>query len=257
MSGVAAALARVHEQIAGAAQRAGRSPSEVTLVAVSKTQPVALLAEALAAGQRDFGENRVQEAVAKYKELGTAARWHFVGRLQRNKIRHLVGWVDCIHSLDSAEHAVEIDRRADRPVEVLIEVNVAGEVSRGGIQPAELLPLLDQVAGLAHVQVAGLMAMAPVVASPDAARPYFRQLAGLREQAAAAFPALALHHLSMGMSQDYVVAVEEGATLVRVGEAIFGRRSTRPAAPGDEAPLDPDSGPYGQHAGNVEGKVTS
>ena len=224
------ALGRVREQIASAAERAGRRPEDVTLVAVSKTVPVAAIREAMAAGQRDFGENRVQEAVAKYKELGTEARWHFVGRLQRNKIKLLVGWVDLIHSLDRAELAAEADRRAGAgptPVKVLAEVNLSGEPARGGVAPEALPSLLEACAALPRVEVVGLMAMAPKVVDPEDARLSFRRLARLRDEASRRLPDMAIHHLSMGMSQDYAIAVEEGATLVRVGEAIFGRRSGR------------------------------
>ena len=221
---VAEGLARVRERMVAAAERAGRDPGEVTLVAVSKTQPAASIREAMAAGQRDFGENRVQEAAAKYKELGRDPCWHFVGRLQGNKIRQLVAWVDLIHSLDAAEHAVEIDRRATAPVEVLIEVNVSAAAGRGGVTPDALPTLLAAAGALPRVRVAGLMAMAPKLPEPALARPYFRQLAALADRAGREFPHLALRHLSMGMSQDYEVAIEEGATLVRVGEAIFGQR---------------------------------
>jgi pyridoxal phosphate enzyme (YggS family) len=230
VSQVAAALQRVRERIDAAAERAGRDPGGVTLVAVSKGHPPSLIREAIAAGQQDFGENRVQEAAAKYKELGTEVRWHFVGRLQRNKVKDLVGWVDLIHSVDRPELAAEIGNRAaatGAPQEVLAEVNVTGDRGRGGVMPAGLAPLLEEAATVAGVRVTGLMAMAPIVSSPEGARPYFRRLARLRDEAATRFPHLGIHHLSMGMSQDYEVAVEEGATLVRVGEAIFGRRPGR------------------------------
>jgi pyridoxal phosphate enzyme (YggS family) len=230
VSQVAAALQRVRERIDAAAGRAGRDPAGITLVAVSKSHPPAVIREAMAAGQRDFGENRVQEAAAKYKELGTEVRWHFVGRLQRNKVKDLVGWVDLIHSVDRQELAAEIGIRASAagaPQEVLAEVNVSGDPGRGGVREEDLGPLLEAAATVKGIRVTGLMAMAPVVSSPEGARPYFRRVARLRDQAATRFPQLDIHHLSMGMSQDYEVAVEEGATLVRVGEAIFGRRSGR------------------------------
>ncbi len=249
MSAVAGALSQVRERIGAAAQRAGRDPADVRLVAVSKTVPTAILADAIAAGQRDFGENRVQEAVAKYKELGTEVRWHFVGRLQRNKVKHLVGWVDLIHSLDRAELAAEIAHRAaavGTSQEVLAEVNVSGDPGRGGVMPEELPSLLEAVAPMRNVAVVGLMAMAPIVGDPEGARPYFRRVARLREEASQRFPDLAIHHLSMGMSQDYEIAVEEGATLVRVGEAIFGRRSGRERA---EEPGERDV----ESASNVRG----
>lgn len=225
MNGVAARLSHVRERIAAAAERAGRDPGEITLVAVSKLVPTARMREAMAAGQRDFGESRAQEAAAKYKEIGDAARWHFVGRLQRNKVRQLVGFVDLVHSLDRAELAAEIEKRAARPLEVLIEVNTTGESAKGGVLPEELPSIVEAAAGLTMVRLTGLMTMAPVVASPDEARPFFRKLAQMREDMRERFPALDFHHLSMGMSQDYEAGVEEGATIVRVGEAIFGPRS--------------------------------
>jgi pyridoxal phosphate enzyme (YggS family) len=250
VSQVAAALQHVRERIDAAASRAGRDPGGITLVAVSKGHPVQLIREAMAAGHRDFGENRVREAAAKYKELGTEVRWHFVGRLQRNKVRHLVGWVDLIHSLDRPELAEEIGNRAaatGAPQEVLVEVNVSGDPSRGGVIPEDLASLLEAVASVPGVRVTGLMAMAPIVSSPQVARPYFRRLARLRDEAVTKFPELSIRHLSMGMSQDYEVAVEEGATLVRVGEAIFGHRSGRIRA---EEPVGGDVDP----ASNVRGR---
>jgi len=230
VSEIAHNINQIRQRIRSAAERAGRQPEDVTLVAVSKAHPVALIREAIAAGQRDFGENRVQEAVAKYKELGTQVRWHFVGRLQRNKVKHLVGWVDLIHSLDRPELAAEIGNRmasTGATQEVLAEVNVSGDRGRGGVMPEGLVPLLESAASVPGVRVTGLMAMAPIVGSPEDARPYFRRVARLRDEAVMEFPELGIKHLSMGMSQDYEVAIEEGATLVRVGEAIFGHRPGR------------------------------
>jgi PLP dependent protein len=236
VSQVAGTLSHVRERIDAAAARAGRDPGGITLVAVSKGHPVSAIRDAIAAGHQDFGENRVQEAVAKYKELeaelgrepATELRWHFVGRLQRNKVKYLVGWVDLIHSLDRAELAAEIGNRAasnGAPQEVLAEVNVSGDRGRGGVMPDDLAPLLEAASSVPGVTVTGLMAMAPIVGSPQEARPFFRRVARLRDETVARFPQLGIRHLSMGMSQDYEIAVEEGATLVRVGEAIFGRRS--------------------------------
>ncbi|HLI56624.1 MAG TPA: YggS family pyridoxal phosphate-dependent enzyme [Actinomycetota bacterium] len=250
-SPIALRLAGVRERIAAAAERVGRDPAEVTLVAVSKGFDVASIRQALATGQRDLGENRVQEALAKYKEVGSllpgVARWHFIGRLQRNKAKYLVGWVHCIHSVDRLELASEIDRRAQdldgagggAGVEVLIEVNVSGEEAKGGVEPSALPPMLEAVAALPSLRVAGLMTMAPRVSLPDEARPYFRRLAGLRDEASRRYPELHLQHLSMGMSQDYEVAVEEGSTIVRIGEAIFGPRSGGPrdGGPRKEVPI--------------------
>ncbi|MGH2733605.1 MAG: YggS family pyridoxal phosphate-dependent enzyme [Actinomycetota bacterium] len=224
MSDIGTALRRVREEIAAAAERAGRDPREVRLVAVSKMVSPARMREAMAAGQRDFGENRVQEAVAKYREIGSEVHWHFVGRLQRNKVRFLTEFVDLIHSVDRMELVAEIERKTSGLMEVLVEVNTSGEAAKGGVSADRLPSLIEVFSSLGHVTVTGLATMAPVVASPEDARPYFRRLAALREEARQRFPQFDIRHLSMGMSQDYVVAVEEGATLVRIGEAIFGPR---------------------------------
>lgn len=230
---LAASLETVREQIARAAERGGRRAEDVVLVAVSKGVPTAAIREAMALGQLDFGENRVQEAAVKYKEIGEEARWHFVGRLQRNKIRRLVAFASVIHSLDRAELAEELSKRAHRATEVLVEVNTSEEPAKGGVLPASLPGLLEEVADLERLRITGLMTMAPRVADKEEARPCFRRLAVLGEMMRQRFPELPLAHLSMGMSQDYEVAVEEGATMVRIGEAIFGPRS--PAS-------DPDLG---------------
>lgn len=230
MSEVARRLQVVREEIARAAERAGRDPAAVTLVAVSKSVPVSRMREAVEAGQRDFGENRAREAAAKSAEL-EGVRWHFVGRLQRNKVRRLLGFVDVIHSVDRVELAAEIDATAGRPVEVLVEVNVSGEATKGGVKPAGLTSLLEQVSVMPNVRVSGLMTIAPQVADPEDARQCFRTLARLLEGARDRFPGMDIRHLSMGMSQDYAVAVEEGATMVRIGEAIFGVRGRQQPAP--------------------------
>lgn len=231
MVNVAHSLERVREVIASAADRAGRDPDEVTLVAVTKGVGADLIREAVVAGQRDFGENRVQEALEKLRELGAdPIRWHFVGRLQRNKIKHLVDFVSLIHSVDRVALAEEIGKRARRPIEVLIEVNCSSEPAKGGVAPQELPRLAEASAGIDGIRLVGLMTMAPVVTSADAARPYFQRLASLADDLRRRFPQLGIRHLSMGMSQDYAVAVEEGATMVRIGEAIFGPRSGPPMA---------------------------
>jgi pyridoxal phosphate enzyme (YggS family) len=224
MSDVGAALRRVREEIAAAAVRAGRDPGAIRLVAVSKMVPAARIREAIAQGQRDFGENRVQEVVGKRGELGNDLRWHFVGRLQRNKVRFLTEFVNIIHSVDRRELAEEIEKKSPGLTEVLVEVNTSGEASKGGVTPKRLPFLMEAFSGLEHVAVTGLSTVAPVVHFPEDARPYFRRLAALREETRRRFPQFEMKHLSMGMSQDYVVAVEEGATLVRIGEAIFGPR---------------------------------
>ena len=228
-----ASVASVRAGIDEAAVRSGRRPSDVTLVAVSKTFPVEVIREAYEAGQKDFGENRVQELAAKHAELGPEVRWHFVGRLQRNKVRQVVGTGAVVHSVDRLELAREISLRAGHPVRVLLEVNVSGEAQKGGVEPGELDRLTEGVLELPGLELVGLMTMAPRVPYPELTRPFFRELARLREGLAARYSA-SIHHLSMGMSQDYRVAVEEGATLVRVGESIFGRRSPRQAREGQD-----------------------
>jgi pyridoxal phosphate enzyme (YggS family) len=220
------ALVEVQARISAACHRAGRDPRQVTLVAVSKTVPAPRVREMLEAGQRVFGENRVQEALAKMSEVGPPARWHLVGHLQRNKARHAVGSFELIHSVDDLDLAREIDRRAAAAgvvQAVLVEVNVAGEGTKHGVAPAALAALLERMAGLPALDLQGLMAIPPPVEDPARARPWFASLAKLREEAARRLGA-ALPHLSMGMSDDFEVAVEEGATLVRIGRALFGER---------------------------------
>ncbi|MDQ4149230.1 MAG: YggS family pyridoxal phosphate-dependent enzyme [Actinomycetota bacterium] len=224
VSGVAAGLALVRETVAEAAIRAGRSPSDVQLIAVSKGNPPEKIMEGVRAGQLDYGENRVQEAAEKHELVRAPVRWHFVGRLQRNKVKKLLGFVHAIHSIDRIPLAADIDLRAERPVKVLVEVNVSGEQQKGGVVPADLPRLVEVMLEMPRLEVIGLMTMAPKVGNPEEARPFFRRLARLRAETARRFSSPGIHHLSMGMSQDYVVAVEEGATMLRVGEAIFGPR---------------------------------
>jgi hypothetical protein len=234
LSSIAEALERVRSNIAAAADEAGRDPREVTLVAISKEISSERIREAIEAGQREFGENRVKEAVVKHEELAEESiRWHFVGRLQRNKVKQLLEFVHLIHSVDRIELGLEIDKRSSSLVEVLVEVNTSDEESKGGVEPSDLDALLEAMAEIGRIRVSGLMTMAPLVGSPEQARPYFRKLAEIAAEAQARFPLLGIRHLSMGMSQDYAVAVQEGATIVRVGEAIFGPRSARgPSYPG-------------------------
>lgn len=215
----------MRKTVAEAASRSGRPAESVTIVAVSKGFDVAKIREARAAGLLDFGENRAQEAVTKFEELGAdGLRWHFVGRLQRNKAKQIVNWVHLIHSVDRIDLAEEIARRCMSPQRVLIEVNTTGEAGKGGIGPDQLLRLAEEIAGIERIELAGLMTMAPVVSDPEGARPYFRTLAGLLADLQARIPLPGIQHLSMGMSQDYAVAVEEGSTIVRLGEAIYGPR---------------------------------
>ena len=230
---IASRLAVVREHIAAACDRAGRDPAGVTIVGVTKTHPPSLVEEALAAGLTDIGENRAQELLPKAEALearGLAPRWHFIGRLQRNKVRGVLPHIAALHSLGSVRLADEIERRAERleaasgasargPLPCYLEVNVADEASKDGISPKELPELLREAANRPHIAVAGLMTVAPLVDDPEQVRPVFRQLRELAR-------AHGLEGLSMGMTDDYVVAVEEGATVVRLGRVIFGARGT-------------------------------
>ena len=219
----------VLERIHRAAERSGRPPALVRLIAASKTAPVERLRDAWQAGVRHFGENRLQEALPKIEQLGCPdVTWHFIGTLQRRKVKAVVGRFHTIHSVDSLALAEEIDRRAAEAgicQRVLLEINLGGEASKGGFDPTDLptvLPVLDR---LAHLEVRGLMAIPPPTPTPEDARPYFRRLRELgRALTGGHFRNINMLELSMGMSQDYEVAIEEGATYVRVGTAIFGAR---------------------------------
>lgn len=220
MSEIATNLASVRARIHAAAARTGRRSRDITLVAVSKSQPATAVAEAYRAGLRDFGENRVQEAGAKIIQLraaGCTPRWHFVGNLQRNKIRVALDLFDILHCVDSVSLAEAIDARAPGLVPVLVEVNVAGEPTKRGVAPADVAAVVQRLRQLPNIDVRGLMTVAPRVERQEEARPVFRELRKLRD-------ALGLKDLSMGMTDDFEVAVEEGSTLVRVGRAIFGPR---------------------------------
>ena len=223
-------LAEVRERIAAAARSAGRDPSSVRLIAVSKTFPLDLIREAYAAGQRDFGENRVQEALDKIDaspDLRIA--WHLLGHLQANKAKRAAGTFHTIHSIDSGELLRKVDAAAadaGAAPELLIQVDLAGEETKHGVPPAEVPPLLDAGSQLRAARVVGMMILPPFPDNPEDSRPWFRQLRDLREEwLAAGVPAAMLRELSMGMSGDFEVAVQEGATMVRVGTAIFGRRA--------------------------------
>jgi pyridoxal phosphate enzyme (YggS family) len=219
-------LRHVRERIATAAERSGREASDVLLVAISKTFPVGVLQTAIEAGATDLGENRAQELKEKVEVLGGSARWHFVGPLQTNKVRFVVGAASLIHSVERLELAEVISRRAGAlkaVQDVLIEVNVTGEANKHGIEPSRALALARKVAELDHLNVTGLMTMAPFSEQPETSRRYFQQLADVRDEVASALPSAI--DLSMGMSRDFEVGIEEGATIVRVGEAIFGSRT--------------------------------
>jgi pyridoxal phosphate enzyme (YggS family) len=225
---IAERVAAVRDRIARAAERASRPPADVTLVAVSKTHPPEALRAAFAAGVRDFGENRVQEAepkIAATPDLA-GARWHLVGHLQSNKARRaaaLFGLVQSIDSVEIAERLARAGEEAGRPVRGLVQVDLAGEATKFGLPEAELLPALAALRGLPGLRLEGLMLLPPFLEDPEAVRPFFRRLQALRDRALGE-GLLAKGELSMGMSHDFEAAVEEGATLVRVGTAIFGER---------------------------------
>lgn len=229
MSDIAANLSHVRECIARAAARSGRSADSITLVAVTKVVPVDRIREAYACGVRHFGENRVQEAAAKIPQLSDlAATWHLVGHLQSNKAKKAASLFHALDSLDSI-HTAEILRAAlpeGHPLPVLVEVRLGGEETKSGIEAAELIPFLEQLSQFSHLAVRGLMTVPPFCQNPEEVRPHFRKLRELAESAAAVkIPGVALQELSMGMSHDFEIAIEEGATMVRIGTAIFGPRS--------------------------------
>jgi hypothetical protein len=228
-STIADRLAGVRERIAAAARSAGRDPSSVLLVAVSKTFPIDAIREAYAAGQRDFGENRVQEGLQKSANSADLdIRWHLLGHLQTNKARKAAPAFATIHSVDSVELLRKIDAaaaEAGRTPELLIQVDLAGEATKFGVPPEDVPPLFEAAAACGAARVVGLMTLPPIAESPEDARPYFTRLRGLRDQwLAAGVPAPMLRELSMGMSADFEVAIQEGSTMVRVGTAIFGSR---------------------------------
>ena len=224
----------VRERIVAAARRAGRDPETIRLVAVAKTFDLAAVRAAVAAGARDIGENYVREAETKIEALAaempgrgaTPLRWHFIGHLQRNKASRAARLFELIHSVDNLRLAEHLDRAAalcGKTLGVLIEVNVSNERTKGGITESSALHLLTALAPLEHLRVEGMMTVPPPVLHPEASRPYFRALATLRNDLASR--GFDLPHLSMGMTDDYEVAIEEGATIVRVGRAIFGQRA--------------------------------
>ena len=226
-SSIAGRLAAVQGEIAAAAARAGRDVGDVTLVAVSKTHPPESVSEALAAGQCIFGESRVQEARAKIPLVPGRARWHFIGHLQRNKIRHALPLFELFHGVDSLEIARDMERIATEDgalPRVLLEVNVAGEGSKFGFSPQKIRLQIEELLSLKRLTVEGLMCIPPPQPRAEMSRRFFAALRELRDQLEVEFR-ISLPQLSMGMSGDFAVAVEEGATLVRVGTAIFGGRS--------------------------------
>jgi len=229
---ISANIESVRGRIAAACRRAGRRPEDITLVAVSKTFPAERIREVVRAGVSDIGENYVQEVLPKREALaGEPIRWHFIGHLQSNKAKSIAAWVTMVHALDSQALAQELDARAaraNRTIDALVEVNTTGEQSKFGISPDQVLPFVRSLEGFPHIRICGLMTIGPFLPDPEGSRPMFRRLRELRET-------LARHsqqnldpvHLSMGMTGDFEVAVEEGATLLRIGTALFGSRPKR------------------------------
>ena len=222
-------LEEVEEKIAKACERAGRAREEVTLIAVSKTKPVEMLQEIYEEGIRDFGENKVQELTEKYEVMPKDMKWHMIGHLQRNKVKYIVDKVTLIHSVDSLRLAETISREAEKKgvtVPILIEVNIAGEETKFGLSSKEeVISLTEQIAALPNLSVKGLMTVAPPAEDPEENRPFFREIRQLSVDITNKnIDNVSMEILSMGMTNDYTVAIEEGATMVRVGTGIFGAR---------------------------------
>ena len=223
-------LAQVEKKIQAACDRVGRDRSEVTLIAVSKTKPVEMLQEVYDAGVRDFGENKVQELCDKIEKMPEDMKWHLIGHLQRNKVKYVVGnHVELIHSVDSYRLAEEINIQAKKKnviVPILVEVNIADEESKFGISAEDAIELVEQIAALENVRIQGLMTIAPYVVDAEENRLYFRQIKQLSVDIENKnIDNVTMKILSMGMTGDYEVAIEEGATMVRVGTGIFGERN--------------------------------
>jgi hypothetical protein len=229
MSLIADNLAKVEERIARAAERSGRSPGEVTLVAVSKTVEAERIQEAVEAGATLLGENRVQEAAGKIEEVRGEVTWHLVGHLQRNKVKQAIGMFEMIQSVDSLRLAREIDKRLEqvgRVMEVLVEVNTSGESSKFGMPPEEAVDLIGRMAHLKHIAVRGLMTIGRFTDDEAVVRDCFRTLRRLSEEVArAGIEGVEMQYLSMGMTSDFEPAIEEGSNMVRIGTAIFGPRT--------------------------------
>ena len=229
MSRITDNIDHVEKKIAEACERAGRPRESVQLIAVSKTKPVPDLMEALNYGHNVFGENKVQEIRDKVEAMGTdGIHWHMIGHLQANKVKYLIGVVDLIHSVDNDKLAAEIEKQAakhDVVMDVLCEVNMAGEETKFGLKPEETMDFVKRISELPHLKIRGLMTIAPYTEDPESNRVYFKGLRELKDRINAEhIPGVDMDTLSMGMTGDYEVAIEEGATLVRVGTGIFGER---------------------------------
>lgn len=223
MSQIAKNLESVIERIAAAACRSGRKADDITLIAVTKTRSVDEIKQVIDCGITDIGENYVQEAEVKFSTIGEAVRWHMIGHLQRNKAKHAVELFSLIHSVDSEQLARELGRRAQaigKTVDVLVEVNISGEETKFGVKPEQVMAFLESIADIQGIHVCGLMGMAPIVNNAEETRPYFAKLKELWD----CLPEEHRIYLSMGMTQDFEVAIEEGSNMVRIGTAIFGPR---------------------------------
>jgi PLP dependent protein len=226
---IAENIQKIKGRVALACRKAGRDPEEVRLVAVAKTFPPRQIEEAVRSGVADIGENYIQELLEKREAVGPLpVRWHFVGHLQTNKVKSIAGWIQLIHSVERLGLAKEIDKRAaqsGRVIEVLVEVNTTGEESKYGVRPEDTVGFVRQLEEFRHLHVAGLMTIGPFLPDPEGSRPMFHTLRQLRDELAGLHQEnVTPRHLSMGMTGDFEVAIEEGATIIRVGTAIFGRR---------------------------------
>lgn len=219
----------VLENIKKACEKSGRDPKEVTLIAVSKTKPVEMLNEVYEAGSRDFGENKVQEMCEKMEQLPSDIKWHMIGHLQTNKVKYIVGKCELIHSVDSLHLAKEIEKQAQKAdviVPILVEINIANEETKFGIDRSQAMELVKEITKLPHVQIKGLMTIAPYVEDSEENRAYFHQIWQLSVDIKNEnIHNVSMDILSMGMTGDYMVAIEEGSTMVRVGTGIFGERN--------------------------------
>ncbi len=244
MSGtIAENLARIYYKMERAARKSGRDPAEIKLVAVTKTVELKRIKEAFSAGARIFGENYVQEAQEKIEKLKKKPiSWHFIGHLQKNKAKQAVELFDMIETVDSIELAKVISKRAKQPIDILIEVNIAGEKTKKGVDIQGVSKLAREIAELENVRLKGLMTIPPYHENSELSRPYFMTLRRIAERINREnIPGVSMHELSMGMSHDFEVAIEEGATIVRIGRAIFGEREQKKAA--KKAKAKPGAGP--------------
>lgn len=229
MSEIAANIEALRQRIAIAAEQSGRKPEEIDVIAVTKTVDVPRIKEAMAEGITSLGENRVQELMAKYEEVGPEANWHLIGHLQTNKVKYIVDKVVLVHSLDRMSLARELNKRAQaasRVVPVLVQVNIAQEETKFGLYRDEVIPFIEEVRTMPGLKIQGLMTIAPFTEDPETVRPVFRALKELAvEIDGLGYPEVEMQYLSMGMTNDFEVAIQEGANMIRVGSGIFGKRN--------------------------------